>query len=514
MKRRLFGILTAAALCLALCVSAGASSYQISVKTLDGSTTITLEVELSDTVSAVKTKVQEIVGTPPDQQTLYLAGKTLEDDKTLESYNIQSGATLYLRMQTTGAEETTTPEDISSALNTGGSIKLMNDIDYPGGMTVYSNLTLDLNGYVLKLTNTLTPEGRITVENGGSLTIIDSTPNAEHKFTPNSDGLWVLNEQNGSKSVFGGVITGGSEGNGGGVKIETGGSLTMTGGNIAGCRVNAHGGGVYVSSDSTFTMNGGSIAGCVADQDNSDAQGGGVYVQNGREASKDGTLPKIDPGVFTMNNGSIIGCAAKSGKGGSVFIQNATRESDYNGRFIMNGGSISDSGVSDGSACSTIYNLGTFIANGGTVTNSSTGQYALYNWSIVQTKQKNPGTVFDGAILTSNGSDIGGGIFSGPVTNYDTTISGGTFNSTVTNDRGTISGGTFNGAVTNDRGTISGGTFNGAVTNNGTITGGRSTPTAARRPRTSMSPQAARSPRRPPPPRAATSLTAGTRMRR
>ena len=130
---------------------------------------------------------------------------------------------------------------------------LNNDVTVSQTITVSGTVTLDLNGHVLKY-GSANNGSVIVVEGSGNLTLTDSNTTAVHKFTPDTNGLWVSDE-NGSKTVSGGVITGGtgypfplSSGRvncGGGVYIAPGGQLTMTGGNIIGCSAE-FGGGVCI----------------------------------------------------------------------------------------------------------------------------------------------------------------------------------------------------------------------------------------------------------------------------
>lgn len=167
----------------------------------------------------------------------------------------------------------------------GGSYYLSGDVEYSGteSITVSGEVILCLNDHKLDLKGQ-----HISVGSGASLTLCDCST--------------------------GGVLTGGSGSNGGGVYVGGGGTFTMTGGSIAGNTANA-GGGVYVDEGGTFTMEDGSI------NNNQATSGGGGGVM-------------VNKGSFTLSGGSITGNTTNSdtfGYGGGVCLY---------GTFYLSGDSI------------------------------------------------------------------------------------------------------------------------------------------------------------------------------
>lgn len=162
------------------------------------------------------------------------------------------------------------PVTISEKALNSGTYYLCNNVNLTHPLVIRGNVTLDLNGFVLKITGS----GSVIKIESGTLTLVDSHPAAIHKFVKEATGLWTLNENAGTEIVKGGVITGGigrehsfssvygsiSENGGGGVFINQDASFVMEGGNIVGCSaVGEHNtaGGVLVARSASFVMKAG-----------------------------------------------------------------------------------------------------------------------------------------------------------------------------------------------------------------------------------------------------------------
>ena len=193
---------------------------------------------------------------------------------------------------TAGATELTLQERIDRA-NAGATITLNSNTEIAATLQITKNLTLDLNGHVLKMTGDgsvlyVKKDGPNTV----TLTITDSRPQNPHT------GSYV-------DLPAGGVITGGtgtreeywtSDTLGGAVFLEDGMTLKLEGGTLTGSRSDSS---VFIRTGATFVMTGGTITGET------------VGVHN-------------NVGTFTMTGGRITGCRDRG-----VYV--------YNGNMTMSG---------------------------------------------------------------------------------------------------------------------------------------------------------------------------------
>lgn len=425
MKRRFLALVLAGCLAAVLSTAAWAMSptgFYLNVELPSGKT-IALDVESGDSIDNVKQKVQNAAGVSVTEQYLYYGGKFLNNGRTLADYNIQKESTLLVASEAKGtpsgtpltaAEPSKEWVDITEEkVLTEGTYFLCNNVNLTHPLVIQGDVTLDLNGFVLKITGS----GSVIKIESGTLTLVDSHPAAIHKFVKEATGLWTLNENAGTEIVKGGVITGGigrehsfssvygsiSENGGGGVFINQDASFVMEGGNIVGCSaVGEHNtaGGVLVARSASFVMKAGKIAGCTA------ARGGGVYV-----ADRDGDYAL---GSFTMNGGTIEWCVAY----GSAAYDDGGGVNNL-GSFTMNGGTIRN--------CTAAYGYGGGISSLRNIT--ICGDAFVRDCTASQDESSamylNPSNPADRAVI--EGGTFRGNIYASPYCTGMVAVTGGTF---------------------------------------------------------------------------------------
>lgn len=431
MKRRFLALVLAGCLAAVLSTAAWATlptGFYLNVELPSGET-IALDAESGDSIDNIKGKLETKTKIAAGEQHLYYGGNLLVDGRTLANYNIQKGSTLLLttKIKGTPAGEKLTEENMSGStigapvtisektLNSG-TYYLCNNVKLTQALVIQGDVTLDLNGFVLQHENRDANDSVIQMDSG-TLTLVDSNPDAIHKFVKEATGLWTLNENAGTEIVKGGVITGGigrehsfssvygsiSENGGGGVFINQDASFVMEGGNIVGCSaVGEHNtaGGVLVARSASFVMKAGKIAGCTA------ARGGGVYV-----ADRDGDYAL---GSFTMNGGTIEWCVAY----GSAAYDDGGGVNNL-GSFTMNGGTIRN--------CTAAYGYGGGISSLRNIT--ICGDAYVRDCTASQDKSSamylNPSNPADRAVI--EGGTFRGNIYASPYCTGMVAVTGGTF---------------------------------------------------------------------------------------
>ena len=238
---------------------------------------------------------------------------------------------------TAGAAEPTLQRMIDQA-NAGATITLNSNTEIAATLQITKNLTLDLNGHVLKMTG----KGSVLYVKKGwdpvTLIITDSRSDAPHEDTT---------------LPAGGVITGGNaDDKGGGILLDGGSTLKLTGGCITDCRAGLAGGGVASRGGATLYMSGTArIKNCTAaqwsDMSAMDYTGtmyadggtveGSVKIQGGILHSE-GTGATVFMGDMNYNSaGGVQGYIIESGIfKGNVYNRGVIKGGDFYGT-VTNG---------------------------------------------------------------------------------------------------------------------------------------------------------------------------------
>ena len=407
MKRRFLALVLAGCLAAVLSTAAWATSptgFYLNVELPSGET-IALDVESGDSIDNVKQKVQNAAGVSVTEQYLYYGGKLLVDGRTLANYNIQKGSTLLLttKIKGTPAGEKLTEENMSGStigapvtisektLNSG-TYYLCNNVKLTQALVIQGDVTLDLNGFVLQHENRDANDSVIQMDSG-TLTLVDSNPDAIHKFVKEATGLWTLNENAGTEIVKGGVITGGTGSTykynndigqivyndcGGGVFVAPGASFVMEGGNIVGCSAGKSGGGVKVTNDGDFKMSGGTISGCTAG-------GGGGIDNRGTTTLSDNVKIKSCSATGTErdDHGGGVCSYRNLTVSGSMVISGCTAQNNNNSYAMYvttgypNARSSIEGGTFDGSVWLNHSSSGKITVSGGTFKNGVSGAWTV-----------------------------------------------------------------------------------------------------------------------------------------
>lgn len=214
---------------------------------------------------------------------------------------------------------------LKSAISNGGTVQLTEDIEISETLVVTRDVTLDLNGHVLKMTGDV---GVLKVSDRATLTIQDSSANGT------------------------GTITGGNAEYGGGVYVDDYAALKMTGGCITGCHASRGGGGIY-SSGNLYMGGTAKIEKCTGSDDAIwNREKSDIYADGGTvdgTVNNQGTIKRSEgAAAVTVFNGTVYNRSAGKIEAGIYGIYNGTVENNgtitggtFYGAVMIRKGSLS-----------------------------------------------------------------------------------------------------------------------------------------------------------------------------
>ena len=295
----------------------------------------------------------------------------------------------------------------------GGTYTISLTADIEEGQVEVTNsnavVTVIGNGYTL----TATKQSAVYVANGATVNL----GNGETELTLSGTSVFIEHEETANDEPGLVYILSGSTCNmdekvtlkdrtgenylGGGVTVQ-GGSFVMNGGTIQNCGINGgsvcYGGGVAVFNSGYFEMNGGTITGCYAKSDfepqdydrQYTAMGGGVFVTGGS--------------VFSMNGGTISNCEATN-FGGGVAVVGARKFNNFNSKFTLIKGTISDNKALGGAgifASGFHYAEAAAISMTATIDSAPTTGSSSQSGSAESSTPNAPGLYINGGLITQN----------------------------------------------------------------------------------------------------------------
>lgn len=371
MKKRLLSILLT--VCLLLCLIPATAfaegGMQIFVKALTGRH-ITLNVEPTDTIAAVKIKIQEKEGTLPARQRLIFEGKQLtEEEKALQDYNIQRDSTIEMVAHfdhcVCGGEISAGGHQHEEAPAAWQAWDGSSEITYTDGAAriyltgnVSANLTLEpgqhlsicLNGYAFTCADQSQPAIALRGTKGADFPVVDISDcvgSGTLGGRTGGDKGGSIFAESADVNLYGGALTGNSGlKQGGGVSLDCS-NLNLYGGEISGNSAE-NGGAVYLNREpSVLTMSGGTISGNTAT-----GSGGGVYIY------RTGSVCNLSGGVIENNtagdNGGGIyinsGNYGKLNLSGAPVVQGNTVSGKANNVYLPSGRTLTVGAMTDGAA--------------------------------------------------------------------------------------------------------------------------------------------------------------------